>query len=151
MVYLIGKPKDLNWYISTFVHELKHIIENGLTVNSKRVSIKVRCFICDTPARCFLKGVIGSNGYSACLKCVTKGKYSYTAKTMIYPQMNAELRTDAKFRSGVYGQHHKSYSIISELPINMIDDFPIADSLHIIDLGSVHHYNLYTPHLFKYC
>lgn len=53
---VIGKPKDVNWYMGPFVKELKPILENGLIINEKKISIKIRCWICDTPARCFLKG-----------------------------------------------------------------------------------------------
>lgn len=94
-----GKPKDVNWFMKPFVEEYLSIEnQGGLNINGKIISIKIRCFICDTPARHYLKGVIGSNGYNGCLKCETKGKYSYTARTMIYTDINCALRTDTKFR-----------------------------------------------------
>lgn len=82
-------------------------------------------------------GVIGSNGYHGCLKCETSGKYSYRARTMIYTELNAAKRTDEKFRSGVYTDHCKYTTILTELPINMVEDFPTSDCLHLIDLGKI--------------
>lgn len=80
-------------------------------------------------------GVTSFNGYSGCLKCTTTGKYSHLSRKMIFPDCKAPLRNDKDFRAGRYPVHQKSLSILAELPIDLIEDFPIADSLHIIDLG----------------
>lgn len=67
--YGIGKP-PLDQYFSQFVQELNHIMTNGIMVNNSNVAVKLSCFVCDTPARCFVKGVAGSNSeIGACLKC----------------------------------------------------------------------------------
>lgn len=50
------KPADLNAYLDMFVKELNHLIKNGIRINDSQIKVKIRCFICDTPARCFLKG-----------------------------------------------------------------------------------------------
>lgn len=81
-------------------------------------------------------GVIGHNGYGSCLKCTTDGEYSYEFRTMIFPEISAPLRTDAEFRARVYEGHHKNDSLLEQIHgIDMIRDFPIGDSLHLIDLG----------------
>ena len=55
---------------------------------------------------------------------------------MIFPELNAPLRTDSDFRSRIYERHHKHDSILEEIiGIDMIKDFPIGDALHLIDLG----------------
>lgn len=55
---------------------------------------------------------------------------------MIFPDCKAPLRNDKDFRLGkYYGGHQKIRTILEELPIDLIEDFPIGDSLHIIDLG----------------
>lgn len=51
-----GKPKPVNDFLYSFVSELKKIISNGIMINGHKLQIKVRCFLCDTPARSFLKG-----------------------------------------------------------------------------------------------
>lgn len=35
----------------------------------------------------------------------------------------------------MYGSHHKQDSPLTSLPVDMIEDFPVGDSLHLIDLG----------------
>lgn len=50
-----GKP-ILNEYLHPFVSELNSIISSGIQVNNYRLSVAVHGFICDTPARSFLKG-----------------------------------------------------------------------------------------------
>lgn len=52
------KPKPVNEYLAPFVEELNSLIEHGIDVNNHHICIKVRCFICDTPARCLLKGIM---------------------------------------------------------------------------------------------
>lgn len=42
--------------LSTFVKEAKDIIENGIMINGHVLNIKIKCFICDTPARTYIKG-----------------------------------------------------------------------------------------------
>lgn len=84
----------------------------------------------------FIVGVVGHNGFNSCLKCTTEGEYSYDANTMIFPELNAPLRTDAEFRSKCNDKHNKTRTIIeSVIGLDMINDFPIGDVLHLIDLG----------------
>lgn len=80
-------------------------------------------------------GVANFNGQHGCLKCTTVGEYSYITHCNIFPRIGCSKRTDEGFRTRQYASHHKTYTPLEELPINMIDDFPIADSLHLIDLG----------------
>lgn len=53
------KPSDLNEYLFPFVNELKNLLVSGIDINENHLSIAVRCFICDAPARAFMKGVTG--------------------------------------------------------------------------------------------
>lgn len=52
-----SKPNNLNDYLNSFVRELDDLMKNGLIVNEKRIDVLFRCFIADTPARAFIKGV----------------------------------------------------------------------------------------------
>lgn len=53
-----GKPNNLDEFLSQFVAELNVILQNGITVNGHNVKIGKRCFICDAPARAFIKGIV---------------------------------------------------------------------------------------------
>lgn len=52
-----GKPTDLNEYLGPFVNELNVILNNGVRINGKHITVFCRCFICDSPARAFIKGI----------------------------------------------------------------------------------------------
>lgn len=60
-----GKPLNVNEYLDPFVKELKQCVENGIMVNDRKINVEINCFICDTPARCFIKG----NLYCSCVCC----------------------------------------------------------------------------------
>lgn len=51
-----GKPTVLNDFLGSFINELNDLLRNGMIVNGNTISIKFRCFVCDTPARSFIKG-----------------------------------------------------------------------------------------------
>lgn len=51
-----SKPNDLNEYLRSFVNEMECLLSNGLTINGNKIVISIRCFICDTPARAYIKG-----------------------------------------------------------------------------------------------
>lgn len=58
---------------------------------------------------------------------------------MSFPRVD-QLRTDHNFRFPQRGNdaetnHHKEYSILQELPIDMISSFPTSDPLHLLELG----------------
>lgn len=46
-----------------------------------------------------------------------------------------EWRTDENFRQRYQPEHHHVRSVLEDLPIDMVKNFPISDSLHLIDLG----------------
>lgn len=133
--YGTSKPKSATEYLNPFIEELLPLLESGLEVEGHQVLIKIRCFICDTPARAFIKGVINFNGKYGCIKCTTKGTYSQISRTMVFPDNNATKRTDASFRANEYSNHQRCESPLTRLPIDMIEDIIVADSLHLLELG----------------
>lgn len=77
------------------------------------------------------------NAIHGCIKCETEGIYSMKKRRLYYPvKENYVPRTDEKFRNGSYKGHClNERSPLLALPINIIDSFVVADSLHLIDLG----------------
>lgn len=57
-----SKPNELNEYLSEFVRELNHLLTNQISINNHNITLEIRCFICDTPARAYLKGYIFKQG-----------------------------------------------------------------------------------------
>lgn len=52
----VGKPKNLEEFLSPLIEDLNDLLKNGLSVNNHLIKISRICFVCDAPARCFLKG-----------------------------------------------------------------------------------------------
>lgn len=50
-----GKPL-INEFLQQFVEELQSLLRTGLTINGHWLIINIKCFICDTPARAYIKG-----------------------------------------------------------------------------------------------
>uniref|UniRef100_A0AAG5DND8 Uncharacterized protein n=1 Tax=Anopheles atroparvus TaxID=41427 RepID=A0AAG5DND8_ANOAO len=51
-----SKPPSANDFLNPLVEELKNILTDGITINEQVVKLSVRAFICDSPARVFIKG-----------------------------------------------------------------------------------------------
>lgn len=54
-IFCGGKP-DANEFLNPFVDEILPLLNNGLLINGYQVDMKIRCFICDAPARSMIKG-----------------------------------------------------------------------------------------------
>lgn len=81
-------------------------------------------------------GTMNFNAKHGCTKCTEEGEWSHAAHTMVFANNTAALRTDQDFRSGKYmGKHQAKHTPLLDLPIDMIQDFPIGDCLHLLDLG----------------
>lgn len=61
--------------------------------------------------------------------------------SMFYADVLSAIRphvhnlSDQRFRERYQPEHHTQSSILEDFPIDMIQQFPIADSLHLIELG----------------
>lgn len=51
-----SKASNLEGYLQQMVNELKPMMENGIFINGHKITVKLRCFICDSLARAFIKG-----------------------------------------------------------------------------------------------
>ena len=77
IVYGNSKLKPLNDFLADFINEVKILKNDGLVVTSnKTITISIKCFVCDAPARAFLKCVVNHKGYSSCEMCEIKGEWN---------------------------------------------------------------------------
>ena len=106
----------------------------GLQISESFIEIIVGAFCCDTPARSFIKNIKGHNAYSGCDFCSTPGELIQGRMTFCY--LKGPLRTNDQFRERTDEDHHKGYSPLEELPIDLINDFP-TDYMHSVCLGVV--------------
>lgn len=82
--------------MTKFVTDLNNVTNNNFIIDNEIFTIKIHSFICDTPARSFLKMIKGHGGFSACERCTIHGKRE---NRTIYESVNKEPRTDTSFRN----------------------------------------------------
>lgn len=76
------------------------------------------------------------NGHHGCQKCITVGEYSELSRTTVFKaDIECPKRTDEGFRRGEYESHYKRNTPLTQLDIDMIKQFPIGDSLHLLHMG----------------
>lgn len=126
------KPTDVNEFLKEFVDEMLVLSKDGLNFNGHHLNVTIKNFICDTPARSFVKCVKSHNGYSGCDKCITEG--TYMEGRMTFPDLKASLRNDVMFDEKLDEEHHRGDSILSSLGLGMVSAFPL-DYMHLICLG----------------
>lgn len=131
-----GKPKCVKEYLDEFVTELNQLLENGIVIEKSKFDVECMCFICDKPARSFLKGTKGHTGFYVCERCTVQG-IRHERRT-IYPSTDCEKRTDTSFRNEENKEHHipsfKSPLLGIKPPIDMISRF-VLDFMHLCCLG----------------
>ena len=112
------------------VNELKH---TPITIAERQIKFSLKSFICDTPARSFLKCLIGHNGYFACQRCVVKGiwksRVTFNDK-VLFPQ-----RCDSGFRGDIYEDHQTNISLLLKIEgFCCIKQF-LLEYMHLVCLG----------------
>ena len=106
------KPTSVDDFLAEFLQEYEDLRENGLQFEGETYDVRVKCWVCDAPARCFLKNIKGHTGYYACERCKVKGLYR--ERKVTYPVDGAyESRTDEQFaqmayHNGADGDEHQS-------------------------------------------
>lgn len=130
LYYGHSKPESVEDFLRAFLDEAKTILQAGVIIGTTCYQLKIDCIICDAPARAFLKGIIGHNGYCGCERCNVIGEYSHVSHHVTYIGTNYTLRTDDSFRKRNQLKHHKTTSPLEELPIDMVKDF-VLDYMHL--------------------
>lgn len=138
--FLIGafhgyqKPPAAEVFLQYFIEEAIDLIQNGYSHNNINRKFIIDCFICDAPARAYICCIKSHGGYYACNKCKTKGMWC--KGKVVYPEMNAPLRTAESFATQFQRQHHTGISPLLRLNIDMISQMPY-DYMHLVILGQV--------------
>lgn len=127
-----SKPSPLSLYLEDFLNEISILMENGFLFNHTMYKIKIHSFICDAPARAYLKCTKGHNGYSCCDKCEIRGKHF--PGRMVLSNTTAPVRTDSSFLLQTDKEHHLAISPLTKLSVGLVTCFPI-DYMHCVCLG----------------
>lgn len=99
-IYQGTEKPPLDAFFQKFIAEFLELSKNGLSVRGKSVQIKLDYFICDSPARAFVKRMKQFNGSHGCDKCHVVGKS--VCRRMVFKDTTSQRRTDHSFRS-IYG------------------------------------------------
>lgn len=51
-----SKPASIDDFFSKFVDEMVQLLNDGIIINEKNIAVVIKCFICDSPARAYVKG-----------------------------------------------------------------------------------------------
>jgi hypothetical protein len=103
----------------------------GINCFGVHLGLIISSFLCDAPARSFIKNSKGHSGYNACEKCTTRGTW---LNKMTFPDLHATLRTDESFNTMEDEDHHKGHSPFADLPLGMVTQVPL-DYMHLVCLG----------------
>ena len=128
----LSKPKCVVEYLKQFVRDLKNVLANGIIHKGKLLNVEVSSFVCDAPARAYVKNVKSHNRYSGCDKCDQEGVWK---NKMTYPETDVRLRTDSSYYDMIDEEHHLKQTL-SPLTgiVKMVYSFPI-DYMHLCCLG----------------
>ncbi|XP_032688780.1 uncharacterized protein LOC116852462 isoform X1 [Odontomachus brunneus] len=129
-----SKPTTLEQFLEEFVQEMEELFINGFEFNGYVYNVSIHNFICDAPARSFLKCTIGHNGLFSCEKCEVEGEWYHNR--MIYLK-NGQKRTDKSFIDRRNPEYHLGLSPLEErLNIGMVSQFRL-EYLHLVCLGTM--------------
>ena len=129
-----SKPKDVEEFFSDFVSEALSLSDDGFVIQGVRFRVKIQCFICDAPARAFIKQTKCHTGYHSCDRCVQKGEY--VQSRVVLPKVDAEKRTDEKFAKLEYSDHQINKSPLTDLNFGLVSGC-VLDYMHLVCLGIV--------------
>lgn len=131
----VSKPSSVQEYLQAFIDDVKSACLTGLDFNGKHFTISLpTAFVCDAPARAYIKCVKGHTGYYSCERCTQKGVY--INGRMSYPEISAPLRSDRQFAEMEDQEHHTGVSPLIDLGIGLVTTF-VLDYMHLICLGVV--------------
>jgi hypothetical protein len=126
------KPKSATEFLDQFVTQAADLEKSGILHQSGcSHAFRISAFVCDMPARSFIKCVKGHGAYSGCDRCEQHGLY---INKVTYPDCNATLRTDESFRQMSDSIHHILPTPLTQLSIDMVYNFPL-DYMHLVCLG----------------
>jgi len=136
--FLIGafsgscKPPNAEQFLRPFITEALELSDVGFMLQGVHFRAQISCFICDAPARAFVKQTKLHSGYYGCERCIQKGEY--VQGRVVFPELNSERRSDEQFAKGDYSSHQKNMSPLLELNVGLVSCC-VLDYMHLVCLG----------------
>lgn len=132
-----GKPDPLDIFLFDFIQETAKLKQDGILYAEKCYSVDIQLFVCDAPARAYLRQTIGHTGKEACEKCTILGTYHNHRINFAQQNFTAfDSKLDTDFTSSNPPTYIKGHSPLLNLGIKLVTQFPL-DPMHLIFLGVV--------------
>lgn len=127
------KPSSPAALLCNYIEEAKDLQNAGIVYKTKQLQVNFTkgLYLCDAPARSFLKCCKQHNSYHACERCSEEGDW---VGRIIFRNVKANLRTDATFNSQEDSEHHTGLSPLLHLNIGLVTQF-VLDPMHLVYLG----------------
>jgi len=61
-----SKPGSIEEFLNPFVEDINKVQEDGIMINGKKIKVKLRAIIADSPARAFIKGKLQHPFHDKC-------------------------------------------------------------------------------------
>ena len=129
------KPSSLQDFLIDFLEELDEVIHAGISCGDRTYDVKIGAFICDAPARAFLKSIKGHTGYDACERCTVHGYYKDN-RVILHSDEICTTRTDEDFKDRKYISHQTGITPLAASGIPCVTGFCL-DYMHLVCLGVV--------------
>lgn len=141
-IYCGNDKPPVEPFLEEFVNELNDLVLSGIDIGSAKFVIKIRTFICDAPARSYLKRCVLHNAYYGCERCVVRGVHN---GRVTFQDCECTLRTDDSFISQHQKDHHqkvdprrpllgRQVSPLLPLGVGLVSQF-VLDPMHLLHLG----------------
>ncbi|GBL89107.1 hypothetical protein AVEN_33836-1, partial [Araneus ventricosus] len=131
-----SKPDNVSKYLFDFIQDVKELLQNPV-IGRKTFEILIDAFICDAPARSYLKCIKNHNGYFGCERCTQKGKW---LGRMTFSELNSPKRKDEDFSNRINvdspDEHIINPSPLLDINVGLVSMFPL-DYMHLVCLGVV--------------
>lgn len=129
-----SKSASVEDYLRDLIDEINDLQVNGPVNSNQRFNAGIHYFVCEMPARAFLKCTKGHGGFYAGERCEIHGIESN--KVTEYLLINCAERTDESFRNQTQAGHHKGVSplLLIRPLLNMILIF-VLDFMHLFCEG----------------
>ena len=130
------KPDNVEEYLYDFIQEWNELAVDGIVYQDRHYNLTIKYFLCDAPARSFLKYIINHTGYSSCERCCIHG--TYEGRIVFNEEIGYTLREGTAFRLTNYVDHQRGQlSLLANITeINLISTF-LLDYMHLVCLEVV--------------
>lgn len=93
-------------------------------MNGRKLTVAVKGFVCDSPAKSFILNTKGHTGYSSCTKCTQRGVWIH--HRMTFPDSDAPSRTHDGFLNKQDDEFHCGETPLVSIPgIDFLASFPL--------------------------